>query len=431
MVGDLVQDDASDLDSETVMVTAREPLDRAAKDRHLVRQHTRIPATSESQRNAAIQTQQGFAGRRFLLDNDLNVRHRGSELGRQEVDRPLHQPLEHVCRVLHTPHPASVGEQSSRTQIRAPQPPAAQAPVDVGRSSRGDADSGDYVELACSPARGALGLNDRDPTRELGGSAPRRPAGTVSRARLLTQLPLWIHNRAVADPVAAIVAVDGSVGRHAKGAALDLIVRQLREEILDGRLRPGERLHQQAVAERFGTSRLPVREALRQLQNEGLVVVHPNAGARVARLAASELDEVYQLRERLEPLLVQRSAGAGVPEGQLATMRRETEWLEEIDPVGREAEWLAHDRSFHMASFAGVSMPRLRSIVESLWNVAEQYRRAYLGLRSGSLDSTMLEHRLLLDAVERRDGDDAARVLEMHIRRTRLGLAAIPELFDA
>ncbi len=231
--------------------------------------------------------------------------------------------------------------------------------------------------------------------------------------------------------VAATVAVDGSVGRHAKGAALGLIVCQLRDEILDGRLRPGERIHQQAVAERFGTSRLPVREALRQLQNEGLVVVLPNAGARVARLDASELDEVYLLRERLEPLLVQHSADAGVPEAQLATMRHETEWLEQIDPAGREAEWLAHDRSFHMASFAGASMPRLRSIVESLWNVAEQYRRAYLGLRSGSLESTLLEHRLLLDAVERRDGDDAARVLEMHIRRTRLGLAAIPELFDA
>jgi len=114
MVGDLVQDDVPDLSSETVTVTAREPLDRAAKDRHLVRQHTRIPATSTSQRYAAIQTQQGLAGRRFLLDNDLHVRHRDSELGRQGVNRLLHQPLEHFCRVFRAPHPASVGDQSSR-----------------------------------------------------------------------------------------------------------------------------------------------------------------------------------------------------------------------------------------------------------------------------------------------------------------------------
>jgi DNA-binding GntR family transcriptional regulator len=234
----------------------------------------------------------------------------------------------------------------------------------------------------------------------------------------------------VPAPVARDGPADGSVSRHAKGEALGLIVRALRDEILDGRLRPGERIHQQAVAERFGTSRLPVREALRQLQNEGLVVVLPNAGARVARLDPLELDEVYMLRERLEPVLVQLSIAAGLPENALAAMRDESAWMERTDPEGREAEWLAHDRLFHMASFAGAESPRLRAIVESLWNVAEQYRRAFLSVRFASLEPTLLEHRLLVDAATRRDGDDAARVLEMHIRRTRLGLAAIPELFD-
>ena len=104
--------------------------------------------------------------------------------------------------------------------------------------------------------------------------------------------------------------------------------------------------------------------------------------------------------------------------------------MERNGAAGQEAEWLGHDRAFHMESFAGATAPRLLAIVESLWNVAEQYRRAYLGVRSRSLEPTLLEHRLLLDALERRDADDAARVLEMHIRRTRLGLAGIPEIFD-
>jgi DNA-binding GntR family transcriptional regulator len=225
-------------------------------------------------------------------------------------------------------------------------------------------------------------------------------------------------------------AVDGSVGKRAKGEAIGLIIRELRDEILDGRLRPGHRIHQQAVAERFGTSRLPVREALRHLQNEGLVVVLPNTGARVARLDPAELLEVYLLRERLEPLAVELSA-ATIGEEQLAEMRREAAWMEANDPEGREAEWLGHDRLFHMASFGGAASPRLLGIVESLWNVAEQYRRAYLSVRFRSLEPTLLEHRLLLDALERHDGEDAARVLEMHIRRTRLGLTGIPEIFDA
>ncbi|HZQ64635.1 MAG TPA: GntR family transcriptional regulator [Gaiellaceae bacterium] len=234
----------------------------------------------------------------------------------------------------------------------------------------------------------------------------------------------------MAAPVRPLEGRDGSVARHAKGEALELILRELREEILDGRLRPGERIHQQAVAQRFGTSRQPVREALRQLQNEGLVVVLPNVGARVARLDANELVEVYLLRERLEPLAVSLGASR-LPDERLAEMRREAEWMEQNEPGGREAEWLGHDRAFHMASFAGAEAPRLLAIVESLWNVAEQYRRAYLGLRAGAIEPTLLEHRLLIDALARRDGDDAARTLEMHIRRTRLGLAALPEIFDA
>ena len=101
------------------------------------------------------------------------------------------------------------------------------------------------------------------------------------------------------------------------------------------------------------------------------------------------------------------------------------------DVVGREAEWLAHDRAFHLATFAGARSPRLLAIIESLWNVAEPYRRAYLGLHPEFVELTLVEHRLLLDALERRDGEDAARVLEMHIRRTRLSLAKHPEVFDS
>jgi DNA-binding GntR family transcriptional regulator len=238
----------------------------------------------------------------------------------------------------------------------------------------------------------------------------------------------------VAAPTPALGTADGSstgAARRAKGEALCLIVRELREEILDGRLRPGERIRQQAVALRFGTSRLPVREALRQLQNEGLVVVLSNAGARVARLDAAEFDEVYLLRERLEPLAVERSA-PNLGQEQVAALAAEADAMERFGELGgREAGWLVHDRAFHLGSYAGARSPRLLAIVESLWNVAEPYRRAYLGLHPEIVELTLLEHRLLLDALGRRDGEDAARVVEMHIRRTRLSLARHPEVFDS
>lgn len=234
--------------------------------------------------------------------------------------------------------------------------------------------------------------------------------------------------------ISPVEVEDGSSGgtrRLAKGEALGLILRELRDEILDGRLRPGERIHQQAVGARFGTSRLPVREALRQLQHEGLVVVSPNAGARVARLDADEFDEVYLLRQRLEPLAVERSA-PNLTDEQLASLQHEVDTIEAFGEIdARETEWLAQDRAFHLGTFAAASSPRLLAIIQSLWNVAAPYRRAYLGLQPEIVALTLVEHRLLLDALQRRDGEDAARVLELHIRRTRLGLAAHPEVFDS
>jgi DNA-binding GntR family transcriptional regulator len=82
---------------------------------------------------------------------------------------------------------------------------------------------------------------------------------------------------------------------------------QLREAILNGSLKPGERIRQEAVATQYGTSRIPVREALRQLASEGLVSLVPDVGARVARLDLNELDEIYKLREQLEPLTIRES----------------------------------------------------------------------------------------------------------------------------
>src|SRR5262245_58587035 len=86
-------------------------------------------------------------------------------------------------------------------------------------------------------------------------------------------------------------------GRIAHGTLVDVVTQALRDAIVEGRLQPGERIRQEAVAREFGTSRIPVREALRQLQSEGLVTLLPNVGARVARLDVGELVEVYLVRE--------------------------------------------------------------------------------------------------------------------------------------
>lgn len=219
------------------------------------------------------------------------------------------------------------------------------------------------------------------------------------------------------------------VPKLARGESLSLIVRNLRQDILDGRLKPGERIHQEVIAGRLGTSRSPVREALRQLQTEGLVVINLNAGARVAGLQAAELEEIYLLRERLEPLAIERSAVL-LSDDQMQALRMRVEQMERLaTEQGPGKEWLEADQAFHSLSVSAAGLPRLLQLIESYANVSRPYRRVYLGLDPDVIAMGLVEHQLLLEALERRSGTDAAQLLEVHIRRTRLGLAAHPEIF--
>src|ERR671938_2135164 len=89
--------------------------------------------------------------------------------------------------------------------------------------------------------------------------------------------------------------------------ASDLILEGVRQLILRGELRPGERIRQEALASEYGVSRISVREALRQLENEGLVSLVPHTGARVARVDLKECVELYRLREAIEPIVLAAS----------------------------------------------------------------------------------------------------------------------------
>src|SRR5262245_30698400 len=213
-----------------------------------------------------------------------------------------------------------------------------------------------------------------------------------------------------------------------RATAVELVSRGLRDAIFDGRLHPGERLRQEAVASEFGTSRIPVREALRQLASEGLVVLQPHAGARVARLELDELEEIYQLRERLEPLAIARSVPL-LSEHQLCELGSLVEEMERVADPDDLKRWLRLDRDFHLGTFACAPMPRLLGLIEGFWNTTQQYRRVYT-LLPRRLEIAHAEHRLLLEALMRRDPDDAQRLLVTHIRRTRLTLEEHMELFD-
>jgi DNA-binding GntR family transcriptional regulator len=207
-----------------------------------------------------------------------------------------------------------------------------------------------------------------------------------------------------------------------------LIADDLRKQILAGDLMPGDRIRQEEIAEEFEASRIPVREALLILVNDGLVETVANSGAWVSSLTMAECIEQYEIRERLEPLLL-RSSLVNLDQKSIDEMESLVARMEQNQDV---RTFMALDRDFHMLSYSAAPDTSLKTIVVRLWNTTQAYRRVYAQFAgSPGLSVTHLEHRLLIEAIGRRDSDEAERILASHIRRTRIALAKHPEVFKA
>jgi DNA-binding GntR family transcriptional regulator len=205
------------------------------------------------------------------------------------------------------------------------------------------------------------------------------------------------------------------------------IAAELRQAILDGRYAPGARVRQEDLAGQHGASRLPVREALRMLESEGLVTLVANTGAWVSQLSLAECQEMYQIRERLEPLLLRYSIPNLAPSSvdQLELLADAMERSSDVE------QFLRLDREFHLSSYAAAETSVLGDTVEQLWNRTQHYRRAFTRVfRQEGDRSAHHDHHLMVHAIRRDDLDEAERVLHDHIRRTRLELARHPEVFE-
>jgi DNA-binding GntR family transcriptional regulator len=216
------------------------------------------------------------------------------------------------------------------------------------------------------------------------------------------------------------------------GAASARVADYLRRAILSGEIGPGEWIRQEDVAERFGSSRLPVREALRILEAEGLTEHERNKGARVPSLSMHEVDVIYRMREQLEQLAISESI-PNLTEADVHAMEQVQKRIEAL-PGGDDAAvaaFLELDREFHLISYTGCRIEQLTGSVVRLWNSTAHYRREFVTLSGPGRQWVInAEHRLLLDAITRRDVVDAERFLAGHIRRTRIELGRHPEIFD-
>lgn len=204
------------------------------------------------------------------------------------------------------------------------------------------------------------------------------------------------------------------------------IAESLRQSILEGDYLPGERIRQDELASATGASRLPVREALRLLEAEGLITVVANTGAWVAKLSAADYQELYLMRERLEPLLL----GMNVPLLSQSRIDAAAQLANEMERIDDVEGFLRLDREFHLSCLEAAPTIVLGETVHSLWNRTQHYRRAATRLFYADGDPGVHhDHQLIVSALQRRDSDDAERVLAGHIRRSRLELQRHPEIF--
>lgn len=205
------------------------------------------------------------------------------------------------------------------------------------------------------------------------------------------------------------------------------VAEALRAEILNGVLLPGTRIRQEEVAARLGASRVPVREALRILEADGLVTLVANTGAWVAQLSLAECEEIYQIRERVEPLLL-RYAAPHLGDDLLDRLEELAIHMEASNDV---EDFLRRDREFHLLSYSTAETGMLGDLVHRMWNTTQHYRRAFaLQLDRHSWRVVHDEHHMLTTALREDDIAGAERVAEGHIRRTRRQLSRHPEIFQ-
>ncbi len=212
----------------------------------------------------------------------------------------------------------------------------------------------------------------------------------------------------------------------ADGQSVEAIHDHLRDAIVRGGLSPGSTMSQVQLAAQLGVSRTPLREALRMLQREGLVDAEFNRRVRVAGFSMPDLEELYCARLVLEDTAV-RLTVPRITQEEVAQLEGNIAQMAHFADLKDYERWEVPHRAFHRG-VAGGSGERFSRMLNQLSDHAERYRRLHTVEASGAWTRGVVEHRAILDAIKRGDGDAAARGLVMHLGQTPF---SVIELVDA
>ena len=194
------------------------------------------------------------------------------------------------------------------------------------------------------------------------------------------------------------------------------VFQSIREDILSGRYEQNTELKEAAIGAELGVSRTPVREALRQLELEGLVTIIPNRGAYVNMITAKDVQDIYVIRSMLEGLCA-RWATQSITAEQLESME-ETLCLSEYHTSKKNYEKLYElDSLFHEQLYEAGGSRILNHILSDFHDYVKMVRKATISTSSRSVTSTE-EHRAIFEAIKEKDPDKAEALAKEHVKHT-------------
>ena len=197
----------------------------------------------------------------------------------------------------------------------------------------------------------------------------------------------------------------------------DVVFNTLRQAILKGELKPGERLMEIALADRLGVSRTPIREALRKLELEGLVLMIPRRGAQVANITEKDLNDVLEVRVALENMAIEKAC-ARITGEDLENLRLAEENFERMIAGGDLVRLAEADEAFHEIIYHAADNRRLNEVVSNLREQIYRYRLEYLK-EEEARKQLAKEHNELLQALKERDTARAQEIAFRHIENQR------------
>ena len=190
------------------------------------------------------------------------------------------------------------------------------------------------------------------------------------------------------------------------------LVDNLRDDILRGDLVPGQSIRLEEIALRFDVSTTPVREALRDLEAEGLVTIFPHRGAVVTQLSADDLRDIYDIRATLE----EKATRLAVPRMTEATLTQLLSYLEQMDShLGELVTLIKLNHAFHTTLYGASGRRHLCELISMLRYRTQHYLVPFIS-DIGGMPQAQAEHRAIIEACQRGDADDAATIIYNHVK---------------